>query len=176
MKWCIAILLCASAALSQNRDNSTQSPSLPGALASVLSEVKSRSHIPLLLPSELPPPIAKAKNAFVDTASDDEYSISLYYELGIGGAGFAASFGAKAHPDYGPKDIPNVLEVRLLRGKIGYFRPVSCGGSCAPANLWWEEGQILYGVQLNLPSALPEGRQRRTIIAVANSALLAGPR
>jgi hypothetical protein len=176
MRWCVTILLCATAALSQNRDNTALSPSLPAALASVLSEAKSRSHVPLLLPSELPQPIAKAKSAIVEAASEDEYAISLYYGLDIGDAGFAASFGAKAHPDFGPKDIPNVREVRLSRGTIGYFRPVSCGGSCAPANLWWMEDQILYQVQLKLPSTLPEGDQRRMIIALANSALLAGPR
>jgi hypothetical protein len=176
MKWGIAILLCAAAVLAQDQDSSARSQSLPKALASVLSEVKSKSHIPLLLPSELPRPIATAEYAIVAAASEDEYAISLYYELGIGNAGFAASFGAKAHPDYGPKDIPNVREVRLSRGVIGYFRPVSCGGSCAPANLWWKEGQTLYLVQLELPAALPEGDKRRMLISVADSAILAGPR
>jgi hypothetical protein len=162
-------------------DASAMSPAkpaipLPGAFASVLSEVKAKSRIPLLLPSELPQPVAKAKYAVVDTASDDEYSISLYYELHVGDSGFAASLAANAHPNYGPKDIPNVREVKLSRGTIGYFRPVSCGGSCAPANLWWEEDQTLYQVQLKLSSTLPEVDQQSAITAVANSAILAGAR
>lgn len=149
---------------------------LPAALASVLSEVKSKSRVRLLLPSELPQGIAEAKYGIVDRASEDEYAISLYYELGMGDAGFAASFGANIHPNYGPKDIPNVREVKLSRGMIGYFRPVSCGGSCAPANIWWKDDQILYHVQLKLSPEVPEGDQQRMIIAVANSAILAGPR
>ena len=99
----------------------------------------------------------------------------LYYKLGVGDSGFAASFTANAHPDYGPKDLPNVDEVKLSRGLVGYFSPVSCGGSCAPANLW-EENRILYQIQLKLSSSISENDQQRLILAVANSAILAGPR
>lgn len=149
---------------------------LPSALASILSEVKAKSHLPLLLPSALPQSIAKAKYAVVETASKDEYVISLNYELGVGDSGFAASFAANAHANIGPKDLSNVEEVKLSRGLVGYFRSVSCGGSCAPANLWWEENRILYQIQLRLSSTTPEGDQRRLTIAAANSAVIAGPR
>jgi hypothetical protein len=94
----------------------------------------------------------------------------------IGDAGFAASFMSDAHPDYDPKDIGNVREVKLPHGLVGYFSPVSCGGSCAPANLWWEEDQVLYQIQLKLSSTLAEMDQQRATVAVANSAILAGPR
>lgn len=162
-------------------DGRTTSPAkpalaLPEALAPALAEVKAKSRIAVLLPSELSEPLAKAKHAIVETASENEYAISLYYELGVGDSGFAASFMANAHSDYGPKDLPNVDEVKLSRRLVGYFRPVSCGGSCAPANLWWEEDRILYQIQLKLSSTLPENDQQRVIIAAANSAILAGPR
>jgi hypothetical protein len=146
------------------------------ALAAVIAEVKGKSRVALLVPSELPQPVAKAKHAVIESASDNEYSISLYYELSVGDSGFAASFTANAHPDYGPKNLPNMDEVKLSGGLVGYFRPVSCGGSCAPANLRWEENRILYQIQLELSSTLSEDDQRRAIIAVANSAILAGPR
>ncbi|HWW23238.1 MAG TPA: hypothetical protein VNY78_05005 [Edaphobacter sp.] len=149
---------------------------LPEALTPALAEAKAKSRIAVLLPSELPQPLAKAKHAIVETALEDEYAISLYYELGVGDSGFAASFSAKAHPNFGPKDVGDVLEVKLSRGFVGYFRPVSCGGSCAPANLWWEKDHVLYQIQLKLSSTLPEDDQQRAIIAAANSAILAGPR
>jgi hypothetical protein len=142
----------------------------------VLSEVKANSNLEVLLPSELPHPIGEAKYATVVSDSPNKYGISLYYELDLGDSGFAASFSADAHPDYEPKDIPNVRKVKLSKGFIGYFRAVSCGGSCAPANLWWEEGHVLYSLQLSLRSELPNKDQRRKMIAVANSAILAGPR
>ncbi len=174
MKWNVAILLCCPVALGQ----SPPKPALhlPEALATVLAEVKTKSHLAILLPSELPKPFADAKYATVESASENEYGISLYYELGVGDSAFAASFSAESQPGYGPKDIPNVREVKLSHGLVGYFREVSCGGSCAPANIWWEEDHVLYSLQLKLRLDLPDKDQQRKMIAVANSAILAGPR
>jgi hypothetical protein len=144
--------------------------------ALALQQVKANSHLAVLLPGELPQPLAKAKYATVETATGDEYEISLYYELGVGDAGFAGSFAAKGRPNYEPRDLPNVREVKLSHSLVGFFRPVACGGSCAPANLWWEEGRVLYQIQLVFPSTLHKDDQRRVITTVANSAILAGPR
>jgi hypothetical protein len=94
----------------------------------------------------------------------------------LSNAGFAASFGARDNATYSPRELTNVQEVKLAGGIVGFFRPVSCGGSCAPANLWWERGSALYTLQLKLPSALDEKRQRKIITQVGNSAILAGPR
>jgi hypothetical protein len=150
--------------------------SLPRIFASVLADVKAKARIPVLLPSELPKPIAEATLPVVGTTSEDEYNISLYYKTVGEGILFAAFFKANRHPDYEISDIGNVSEVKLSRGLVGYFRPVGCGGSCAPANLWWEDDHILYQIQLKLSPTLPEDAQQRTIIKVANSAILAGPR
>lgn len=154
--------------------NSTRS--LPEILASALREVKAESRAPVLLPSELPEPAAEAKHAVVEKAAANEYAICLYYELGIGNAGFAACFAAQTNPKYRPQDAANVRQVELSRGIRGFFRPVSCGGSCAPANLWWEEGGVLYQIQLKLSSSLSENDQQNAIVATANSSILAGPR
>jgi hypothetical protein len=72
--------------------------SLPEPFASVLAEIKTKSRIPVLLPSELSQPIRGAKHAVVERASDNEYAITLYYKLGIGDAGFAGSFEANGDP------------------------------------------------------------------------------
>lgn len=156
--------------------SSEPAASVPEALAPALAEVKAKSRVALLVPSELPQPLAGAKHAIVEMASNDQYAISLYYELGVGDSGFAASFTANAHPNFGPKELPNVNAVKLSRGLVGYFRPVSCGVSCAPANLWWEENRVLYQIQLKLSSTLSENIQRKEIIEAANSAIGAGPR
>jgi hypothetical protein len=145
--------------------------SLPEPFASVLPEIKAKSRIPVLLPSELSQPIRGAKHEVAERASDNEYAITLYYELGIGDAGFAASFGAQADPDYDPQDLGNIRKVELSHGLLGYFRPVRCGGSCAPANMWWKDGRVLYQIQLGFPSTLREGDQQKAIIATADSAM-----
>ena len=149
--------------------------SLPEVFHSVLPEIKSKSHVPLLLPNKLPKPIGRAKHAVIQKVAANEYAISLYFELGIGDAGFAAFFSGEAAPKYSPRELGNISEVTLANGIRGYFRPISCGGSCAPANLWWEDGGILYQIQLSLPIA-SEPDQEKTITAVANSAILVGPR
>jgi len=153
-----------------------QFASFPDQFASVLPEVKGKSRVPVFLPSELPRPIRGAKHAVVESASDNEYAISLYYELGVGDAGYAASFQAQRDPDYDPHELPNVRKVELSHGVVGYFRPVSCGGSCAPANIWWKDGRVLYQIQLGFPSTLRQVEQRKRITAAADSAILSGPR
>jgi hypothetical protein len=150
--------------------------SLPDILVSALAEVEANTRVPVLLPTELPKPFGHAKHAIVEKVSAGEYAVSLYYELDAGEAGFAASFEATNNPLYSPRELGNVRELKLANGITGFFRPVSCGGSCAPANLWWKQGAVLYQLQLKLPSTLREKNQQAVITAVANSAILAGPR
>ncbi len=150
--------------------------SLPGNFVSALAEVKAGTNIPVLLPTALPRPFSDAKQAVVEKVSADEYAVALYYELGVGDAGFSALFAATNNARYSPRELPNVREVKLADGIVGFFRPVSCGGSCAPANLWWEQGAVLYQIQLKLPSGLGEKKQLGVITAVADSAILAGRR
>jgi hypothetical protein len=149
---------------------------LPRILASVLARVKARTSVPVLLPGELPEALSDAKHAIVEKATSHEYVVELYDELGAGNAGFAASFKAKDDPRYSPRELPNTREVRLAKEVVGFFRPVSCGGSCAPANIWWKQGSVLYQIQLKLSSTLRENRQQSIMIQVADSAILAGPR
>ncbi len=119
MRWSVATLLCCSVALGQG----SPKPALllPKALASVLAEAKAKSHVAIPLPSELPQPFAEAKDAVIQSDSEDEYAISLYYEASGGGILFAASFSANGRPDYGPKNIPNVRKVKLTHGLVGLF-------------------------------------------------------
>jgi hypothetical protein len=149
--------------------------SLPEVFRSVLAEVKAKTNVPVLLPTELPKPFSKAKHATVDDTTADGYVVSLYYELNVGDSGFAASFSGTNNPDYSPQEVGN-REVRLANGFTGFFSPVSCGGSCAPANLWWKKGSVLYQIQLKLRSTLRDKDQQGVITAVANSAIVAGAR
>jgi len=150
--------------------------SLPEPFASILPKIKAKSRIPVLLPSDLAQPASGAKHAVIEKASDKEYAIILFYKVGIGDAGFAAFFQAQRDPDEDLQAPPNVREVELSHGLRGFFRPVGCGGSCAPANIWWRKGRVLYQIHIAFPSTLREIDQQKAIIAVANSAILAGPR
>lgn len=164
-----SILLCTAVL-------ATVACSLPDSLFSVLAEVKAKTRVPVLLPTELPTPFRDAKHALLDKATADQYAIIFYYGLDAGDAGFAASFQASKNPAYSPRRQGNIRQVKLATGITGFFRPVNCGGSCAQASLWWEQGAVLYQIQLKLSSALPEKKQQAIITAIANSAILAGPR
>jgi uncharacterized protein YecT (DUF1311 family) len=168
------IQIAALKDLSQRNGGVPQS--LPEGFASSVQAVKAKTRIPILLPSALPDPTGKAKHTVVESVAEDGYAISLYYELGIGDAGFAASFTSQAKPKYAPEDLANVERTPLAQGLIGFFRPVSCGGSCAPANLWWRQNGTLYQIQLKLPSTLSEQDQQKALTAAAVSAITAGPR
>jgi hypothetical protein len=150
--------------------------SVPNIFVSVLGDVKAGTTIPVLLPTDLPKPFSDAKHAVVKNVSANEYALALYYELDVGDAGFAASFAATKNAGFSPRELPNVQEVKLAGGIVGFFSSVSCGGSCAPASLWWEQQATLYQIQMKLPSTLREKKQLRIITAVADSAILAGPR
>jgi hypothetical protein len=60
-----------------------------------------------------------------------------------------------------------------LPGEIkALYRPVSCGGSCAPANVWFVRKGVLYTFQVKNPPKNP----RAALLAMAAQALRAGPR
>ena len=174
----LASPLVATVQCQEKQKTRPQNPdkSLRAIFDSVLPQIKTKSHVPILLPSELPPPIAKARHVVVEKAAADEYAISLYYELGVGDSGFAAFFAAQGKTNFSPRELGNVESVNLTHGLHGFFRAVSCSGSCAPANLWWEQNGVLYQIQLMLNANLSDENQEKMIVAVADSAILAGPR
>jgi hypothetical protein len=97
----------------------------------------------------------------------DGYFISLYYSADAN-ASYAAGFGASTIILQG-RDLPNSARVALSGGRTGIFCPVSCGGSCAPANLWWEQDGVMYQIQVKLSSDLPEKEQQKILVETANS-------
>jgi hypothetical protein len=124
-----------------------------------------------LLPSKLPVGIRERDiKSASGTVSESGYNISLYYAEEGSEASFAAGFGGS------PKlfrDLPNTRPVTLRRGFVGMFRPVSCGGSCTPANLWWEQDGVMYQIQIKLRSTTNEKEQQKILIETANSMVTA---
>ena len=136
---------------------------------SALDDIRGKTHIPILLPSTLPPIIRESEiKLAVGEVREDGYFISLYFE-GIGSnASYAAGFGGSTRT-FRATELGNTLTVALSLGRTGIFRPVSCGGSCAPANLWWERDGAMYQIQIRLSSDTPEKDQQRILVQTANS-------
>ncbi len=132
-----------------------------------LDAVRGQTQIPILLPWKLPAGILEGDIKLArGTVSDSGYNISLYYaEIGSD-AGFAAGFGGSTQ---GFRDLPNTRPVTLASGIVAMFRPVACGGSCAPATLWWQQNGVMYQIQIKLSSATSEKGQEDILVEAANS-------
>ena len=63
----------------------------------------------------------------------------------------------------------------LRGGRTGYFKPLTCGGSCSPPLIQWRSRGNLYEIQAKIPDSSDAAAQRR-LVAAANSAIGAGPR
>jgi hypothetical protein len=136
-----------------------------------LDEIQNKIQIPILLPSKLPTLIRveEIKGVFGEVTKNG-YFVSLGYAEVGSNATYAAGFS-------GSKEIlPSPSNTRLVTlndGTVARFRPVSCGGSCAPANLWWVRDGVEYGVQIKISSTAREEDQQKVLIETANSMVLA---
>jgi hypothetical protein len=133
-----------------------------------LKQIQSQARIPIVLPSKLPATISeKSIKKVWGEVRKDGYFISLYFtEDGM--ASYAAGFGGSTQI-FGPDDIGNTHQVGLSGGRKGMFRPVSCGGSCAPANLWWVQNGVMYQIQIQ--GGGTEAEQERVLVETANSSV-----
>jgi hypothetical protein len=138
--------------------------------APAIEEIRGQTQIPIMLPSKLPMVIRETEIMLAyGEITADGYSVSLYYsELGSD-ATFAAYF-AGSKQRLGP--LGNTRPVELRNGLMGRFRPVSCGGSCAPANLWWEQNGITYQIQIKFASTTDQTQQQKILVETANSSVL----
>lgn len=79
------------------------------------------------------------------------------------------------------KQEPEVEKRRGMRrvvlrdGTPGWFSPVSCGGSCAPATLYWQTSRASYWLQMRLPSTVSKSDQLRQLVDAVNSSELVLP-
>ena len=89
---------------------------------------------------------------------------------GCGGATacFVADFRARRG-----EDPHYTREVRLVGGRTGYFKPLTCGASCSPPVIEWVEDGVLYSIQAH---AGTERQERKRLRRMANSAIRHGAR
>jgi hypothetical protein len=134
-----------------------------------LDQIRGHTQIPILLPSKFPAAVREPDIKLAwGTATDSGYNISLYYTEIRNDVAFAASFGGSKQVF---RDLPNTRPVVLASGIVAMFRSVSCGGSCAPANLWWEQKGVMYQIQITLRSNTNEMEQERILMETANSSV-----
>ena len=140
----------------------------------LLSRLKAETGAPILLPTELPPSVASRKLYVDGQGTPEGYYISLTSRPDCGANActigyFEAKRGSK--PSF-------KRTVNLAQGIKGYYKPLTCGGSCSPPVIEWLLGDVLYSIELDVAgkATLKKDEEERELIRLANSAITAGPR
>jgi hypothetical protein len=166
----IAACVAAAALAVPATAGDTDVVSPPKIFATKLAKVKSNSGIDVYLPSHLR--VFTTARRARGTATSDSGTYDL--ELGIGrrcngaNACYLANFtGTKGvEPGFGRR-------ARLTGGHTGYWKGITCGASCSPAEIQWVEDDVLYSIATKGVSLKKE---KATLVKLANSAITAGPR
>jgi hypothetical protein len=132
-----------------------------------ITEIGAKSPVPIYLPTVIPEAIAKygVRRVHGDPTADG-YAVSLYYSEETSDATLAAVIFGSTKTF---QSLPNTVIVHLSNGVSALFRPVQCGGSCGPANLWWQMGGAEYSIQAKLSRSLSQEAQKQVVVEMANS-------
>jgi hypothetical protein len=163
---CLAAFLLAGA-LAQ-----AQQPAPPAAVFSaVLSDLKQRTPIPVLLPARLPAVLARSVYARVETAANG-YTIRLESEPDCNGNEVCFVGSLKAEKG-GAFTFPEAVQIdKVVQAR---FQPSSCVGTCTLPAIEWKVNGVLYTVQLSLRSRNAKD-QRAELVQLASSATRSGAR
>jgi hypothetical protein len=159
----VAVAVPALAASSPPKVN------VPHKLRKFIPEVKEKSGLPVLLPQKMWTGLRPSHLFPSGGASEGSYSLGIEAARHCGGANacFIVSFNATRGGKFSFK-----RKVDLTHGITGRFRPVSCGGSCAPAFIQWKEFGVLYEIENKAVGK----HEKRWMVKLANSAIRHGPR
>ena len=164
------LLLCALAALLAPASASAAAfvYDVPELVAKPLIAVNKASTLDVLLPTRMTTHLKRLYSEGRGRTSSYKFEIGAVRNCHSATACFVASFRARR----GAKPS-NPRKVKLRGGRRGYFRPLSCGASCAPPSLEWVQDGVLYTIEAKLGTKTTE---RKILVRLANSAIANGPR
>lgn len=136
-----------------------------------LAAIKRHTSIPVLLPDAVhidAPARHGIEVKWISNRRRWELSLAIGPRCGGANACFVGFFSAVrgARPAFRTR-------VRLRGGKVGFYKPSTCGASCSPPQIQWLMGRVLYDIQFREAGS---GSDRSKLVGLANSALAAGPR
>lgn len=145
---------------------------IPAELRSVFPKVKREAGVAILLPDALPAALDRPLYT-TGGGTSNGYDISLALTPRCGGANActAGYFGAER----GGTLVEELESVKLTSGMTGRYKPLTCGASCSAPSIEWLLGGVLYTIQLKLNYG-DDTKDRAALVALANSAIDAGPR
>jgi hypothetical protein len=142
---------------------------VPKKFSVLVPKVKKKSGLAVRLPSKIHVFVKPSKTFADGSATKKSYFLELDAAKSCHGANacFLASFSGKRGGTPAFKRT-----VSLAHGITGYFRPVTCGGSCSPAFIQWKQGGVLYEIENKGVGK----NEKKSMAALANSAIRGGSR
>jgi hypothetical protein len=142
---------------------------VPVKFKSLIPKVRAKSGLAVRLPSTIHVDVKPSKTFADGSATKNSYFLELDAVKNCHGANacFLATFSGQrgGKPQFKTK-------VSLTHGITGYFRPITCGASCAPAFIQWKQGNTLYEIENKGVGK----NQKASMVKLANSAILGGAR
>jgi hypothetical protein len=142
---------------------------VPAKFKSLIPKVKAKSGLAVRLPDSIHVFVSPKKTYAGSSATKRSYFLELDAARNCHGANacFLATFSGQrgGKPQF-------KKTVSLAHGITGYFRPISCGASCAPAFIQWKEGKVLYEIENKGVGK----NQKASMVKLANSAIRGGNR
>lgn len=161
---CAAICLAPATASAKSYD-------VPATMGDKLTALVEETPVAVLLPQTLALDYDGALYATNVVAGTKRWSLDLAADRECNGANACTLAWLSA--EKGAKHS-NQIKVKLAGGRTGWYRPLSCGGSCSPGSVEFTRGKVLYEIQARVAE---KGKSAKALlIAAANSALTAGPR
>jgi hypothetical protein len=142
---------------------------VPAKFAKLLPKVKTKSGLAVRLPSKIHVFVSPSTTFADATSTKKSYFLELDAAKSCHGANacFLASFSGTRGGTPAFKRT-----VSLTHGITGYFKPVTCGGSCSPAFIQWKENGVLYEIENKGVGK----NEKKSMAALANSAIRGGDR
>jgi plastocyanin len=141
---------------------------VPRTLARAIRRVRRQTDVAILLPDTIRTSVRRLYPGGSGDARGYAFGLHAVRDCGGATACFVSSFWA----DRGERAAGR-RKVRLRGGRTGWFTPTSCGASCAVPQIQWNRRGVRYGIQARVGT---ERTERDRLIALANSAIAAGPR
>lgn len=141
---------------------------LPDLFGDELDRIRPKTDVPILLPQRMPDAFDEYHAS--GFGRERRWGLRLGAVEGCGGATacFIADFSARRRGrPRGPRRIA------LAGGRVGRFKPLTCGASCSPPSIQWRQRGATFSIAAKLGTRRTE---RRILRRMANSAIRNGPR
>jgi hypothetical protein len=166
----LLIAVAALAALALPALAGDPTVNVPKKFASLIPKVSRKSGLDVLLPERVRSYVKPSRTRASGSATRSRYDLVLGAAPNCNGANvcviafFSGERGGK--PSYSRK-------VKLTNGITGYYKPLTCGGSCSPPLVQWVQNGALYEIQFKGSDAKHE---KQVVVGLANSAIKHGKR